>query len=38
VDIAAELKAIREELNARKHRVDSLSRSLDSLKSASPPR
>jgi hypothetical protein len=38
VDIAAELKAIRDELNARKRRVDSLTHSLDSLKSVSPPR
>jgi hypothetical protein len=37
VDVAAELKAIREELNARKRRVDSLTKSLDSLKTASPP-
>ena len=37
VDIAAELKAIRDELNARKRRVDSLTRSLDSLNKAAPP-
>ena len=38
VDIAAELKAIRDELNARKRRVDSLTHSLDSLNKAAPPR
>jgi hypothetical protein len=38
VDIAAELKAIRDELNARKKRVDSLTHSLDSLKTPPPPR
>jgi hypothetical protein len=37
-DIAAELKAIRDELNARKKRVDSLTHSLDSLKTPPPPR
>lgn len=37
-DVAAELKAIRDELNARKKRVDSLTHSLDSLKTAPPPR
>ena len=38
VDAAAELKAIRDELNARKRRVDSLTKSLDSLRTVSPPR
>jgi len=36
--VAAELQAIRDELNARKRRVDSLTRSLDSLNAPKPPR
>ena len=37
-DISAELRAIREELAARKHRIDSLTSSLDSMKDTPPPR
>lgn len=36
-EIAAELQAIRDELNARKRRVDSLQRISDSLRKAAPP-
>jgi hypothetical protein len=37
-EVAAELQAIRDELNARKRRVDSLTKSLDSMKAVPPPR